>query len=210
MVENEEQDSRGLHAVVLHTALFAVMMALSLAGNVLICLAFYRNKSLRTITNYYVLSLAVVDLMVAIFVFPSVTAASGLRKWPFRHGFCQFTGFLTNYWVFVSLSILALTAINRYVCVVKPQRYSFFFTKKKTTISICFVWIFMFIFYLVFIVALQGTFKWQPNALHCRVTFPDENTTKGVYTGFGICTFLSMLFVLFGYFGVNLSFSQSK
>ena len=202
MVESEEQDSRGLRAVVLHTAFFTIMMVLSLAGNVLICMAFYRNKSLRTITNFYVLSLAVVDLMVAVFVFPSVTAASGLRKWPFSHEFCQFTGFLTNYWVFVSLSILALTAINRYVCVVKPQHYSFFFSKKKTMISICFVWIFMFIFYLVFIVALQATFEWQPNALHCRVTFPDENTTKVVYIGFGICTSLSMLFVLFGYCGV--------
>ena len=202
MVESEEQDSRGLRAVVLHTAFFTIMMVLSLAGNVLICLAFYRNKSLRTITNFYVLSLAVVDLMVAVFVFPSVTAASGLRKWPFSHEFCQFTGFLTNYWVFVSLSILALTAINRYVCVVKPQHYSFFFSKKKTMISICFVWIFMFIFYLVFIVALHATFEWQPNALHCRVTFPDENTTKVVYIGFGICTSLSMLFVLFGYCGV--------
>ena len=199
----QEGDSRSLFAAITHTVLFAIMVVLSLAGNLLVCLAFYRNRRLRTITNFYVLSLAVADLMVAISVFPSVTVASGLRRWPFSYAFCQVTGFLTNYWAMVSLSILALTALNRYFCVVKPQRYSVFFTKRKTIISIFCVWIFLFVFYLTFNIAVQTTFIWHPNSLYCRVTYGDGNSAKGAFISFTIFNFLSMSLVVFGYCSVD-------
>ena len=157
MVQNK--DSRSLLAVMLHTVLLGIIFVLSSFGNLLVCLAFYKNRRLRSITNFYVLSLAVADLTVAIFAFPSVIVASGLRKWPFSDGSCQFSGFVTSYLFMVSLCILALTSINRYFCIVKPQRYSYFFNRKKTILSIFYVWIVMFIFYLTFYFAMQTHFK---------------------------------------------------
>ena len=111
MVQNK--DSRSLLAVMLHTVLLGIIFVLSSFGNLLVCLAFYKNRRLRSITNFYVLSLAVADLTVAIFAFPSVIVASGLRKWPFSDRSCQFSGFATSYLFMVSLCILALTSINR-------------------------------------------------------------------------------------------------
>lgn len=92
MVQNK--DSRSLLAVMLHTVLLGIIFVLSTFGNLLVCLAFYKNRRLRSITNFYVLSLAVADLTVAIFAFPSVIVASGLRKWPFSDRSCQFSGLL--------------------------------------------------------------------------------------------------------------------
>ena len=77
----------------LHTVLLGIIFVLSSFGNLLVCLAFYKNRRLRSITDFYVLSLAVADLTVAIFAFPSVIVASGLRKWPFSDRSCQFSGF---------------------------------------------------------------------------------------------------------------------
>ena len=111
MVQNK--DSRSLLAVMLHTVLLGIIFVLSSFGNLLVCLAFYKNRRLRSITNFYVLSLAVADLTVTIFAFPSVIVASGLRKWPFSDRSCQFSGFATSYLFMVSLCILALTSINR-------------------------------------------------------------------------------------------------
>jgi len=39
-------------------------------GNVLVCLSVYRERNLRTATNFFIVSLAVADLMVAILVMP--------------------------------------------------------------------------------------------------------------------------------------------
>ena len=151
------EDSRSFAEVVVHTVLISQAMVLSLLGNSLFCLAFYRNRRLRTITNIYLLSLAMADLTVATFVFPSVLLASGLRRWPFSHGFCQFTGLLTTFWAEFSLLILAITAINRYFCVVKPQRYASLFTRKNSIISISSVWIILCTFYVYFMTSYTSS-----------------------------------------------------
>ena len=39
-------------------------------GNLLVCLSVYREPNLRTVTNYFIVSLAVADIMVAILVMP--------------------------------------------------------------------------------------------------------------------------------------------
>ncbi|XP_022778566.1 octopamine receptor beta-2R-like, partial [Stylophora pistillata] len=117
---NSEEDSRDTEAVVIHTSILAFAMVLSFIGNTFIIYALYRNRRLRTITNFYVASLALVDMMMAMLSFPFQVTASGLRKWIFAHNFCQLTGFVVQYWVQVSLSILTLASLNRYFCVVKP------------------------------------------------------------------------------------------
>ena len=42
----------------------------TIAGNILIVLSVFKEKSLKTITNYYVVSLAIADLIVAVAVMP--------------------------------------------------------------------------------------------------------------------------------------------
>lgn len=43
---------------------------LTLLGNLLVCLSVWKEKSLQTVTNYFTVSLAVADIMVALLVMP--------------------------------------------------------------------------------------------------------------------------------------------
>lgn len=194
------EDTRSLSQVIVFTVIDAITTVLSLKGNSLVCFAFCRNRRLRrTITNFYVLSLAIADMTAAMFAFPFFTVASGLRRWPFNDIFCQFTGFLVYYWAQVSLGILALTATNRYFCVVKPHLYSTYFSKKKTAVSILAVWIILFIFYLTFTMTLPVASQWDPNSFHCRAMSLDKRTDKIIYVFYGCFFIISMLLVMFGY-----------
>ncbi|XP_078371096.1 melatonin receptor type 1A-like [Oculina patagonica] len=193
------EDTRSLLEVRVYTVIGAITTVLSLIGNSLVCVAFYRNTRLRTVTNFYVISLAVADVTVAMFVFPFATVASGLRRWPFDYNFCQFTGFFVYYWAQVSLCILALTSINRYYCVVKPHQYSIFFTKKKTALSILSIWVFLFIFYLTFTLSLPVVSQWDPNSFHCRPVSLHERTDKIIYVFYGCFFIIPMLLVVFCY-----------
>ncbi|XP_078371327.1 histamine H2 receptor-like [Oculina patagonica] len=185
----------------MQTVIFALTTMLSLSGNSLVCLAFYRNRRLRTTTNFLVLSLAVSDIMVATFVLPFGTVASGLRRWPFSNKYCRFTGFLSLYWAEVSLSIIALTSINRYLCVVKPQRYAVFFTKRKTIRSIVSLWIFPLFFSLAYNVATPVIYQWQPNSLCCLPKFLDEQSERPRILNFASAclSLIAMSLVIFGY-----------
>lgn len=59
-------------AVTLHlwALVLFVFPALTVFGNMLVVLSVYRERSLRTATNYFIVSLAVADIMVAILVMP--------------------------------------------------------------------------------------------------------------------------------------------
>jgi len=47
-----------------------IIPALTVFGNILVCLSVYKERSLRTVTNYFIVSLAIADIMVAILVMP--------------------------------------------------------------------------------------------------------------------------------------------
>lgn len=79
-MEKTDDDQRSSLEVTIHTAILILTFILSLAGNSLLCLAFYRNRRLRTIANFYVLSLAVADMTMAVFYCPFGAVASSFRN----------------------------------------------------------------------------------------------------------------------------------
>lgn len=93
----------------------------SVLGNVLVCWAVCLNSNLQTITNFFVVSLAVADIAVGVLAIPFSIAIST--------GFCsKFYGCL-----FIACFVLVLTqssifsllaiAIDRYIAIKLPLRY---------------------------------------------------------------------------------------
>ena len=161
----ESGDGRTLLTVTIHTLSLSLMALLSVIGNILVCLAFHRNRRLRTVSNCYVYSLAITDLIFACSVYPMDAIASALRKWSFGSILCQFNGSTSYLWVSVSINILALAAVNRYCCIVNPHFYSVFFTKRRAILSIIFV-----ILFLAAIIVTGSLFRWHPYYLFCQAT----------------------------------------
>ena len=190
-----EDDTRSLTIVVTHTVYFGLMTVLALAGNLLIFLALYRNRRLRNIANLYVLSLAVADVIVATFLFPFNAITSGLRKWPFGYNFAQFVSCIQLLWIGASVCTLILTTVNRYFCVVKPQRYSIFFSKKKATLSIILVWLVMCVISFTVAFSSQFVYLWNPNVCMFRVI----TTSKASNVAYSCFGFLSISIVVYGY-----------
>lgn len=51
--------------------IFGVLLIIVIiCGNVLVCLSVYKEKALKTTTNYFIVSLAVADLLLAVLVLP--------------------------------------------------------------------------------------------------------------------------------------------
>lgn len=61
----QEETERNYYAMLYSLLILAIVF-----GNVLVCLAVLRERSLQTTTNYLVVSLAVADLLVASLVMP--------------------------------------------------------------------------------------------------------------------------------------------
>ena len=187
-----EEDTRSLPAVAIHSVILALSAIFALMGNSLVCLAFYRNRRLRTVTNVYVLSLAVADIMASTFVLPFSTVASGYRAWPFNFAFCQFSGLAAYLWGAMSVNILALTAVNRYICIVKPRLYPALFTKKKTLLTILLVLLLTITAHLTATFATPILFQWYPRDLVCEATGLEiwAGVSRGIVGFVGLAMFL--------------------
>ncbi|XP_067635122.1 uncharacterized protein [Eurosta solidaginis] len=78
IVSNDEVDS-SLNYWALPLMVFPL---LTLFGNILVILAVFRERTLQTVTNYFIVSLAIADLLVALVVMPfAVYVLSHIFKW---------------------------------------------------------------------------------------------------------------------------------
>ncbi|XP_069001565.1 dopamine receptor D4 related sequence [Embiotoca jacksoni] len=94
-------------------------------GNVLVCLSVLTERSLKTATNYFIISLAVADLLLAVLVLPLYVYSEFLGGiWTLSSSLCD--ALMTMDVMLCTASILNLCAISvdRYIAVVVPLKYN--------------------------------------------------------------------------------------
>ncbi|XP_011312299.1 putative tyramine receptor 2 isoform X1 [Fopius arisanus] len=110
-------------------------------GNALVILSVFTYRPLRIVQNFFIVSLAVADLAVAILVMPFNVAYLLLGKWIFGIHFCKL--WLTCDVLCCTASILNLCAIalDRYWAITDPINYAQKRTLKRVLGTIAGVWI---------------------------------------------------------------------
>ncbi|KAG7190000.1 hypothetical protein KM043_006158 [Ampulex compressa] len=139
--EDLPEDAFSLLPALLVGFLFLVLIFLSVAGNVLVCVAIYTDRGLRRIGNLFLASLAIADLFVGCLVMTFAGVNDLLGYWVFGPRFC-------DTWIAFDVmcstaSILNLCAISldRYVHIKDPLRYGRWMTRRTAVAGIVVVWL---------------------------------------------------------------------
>lgn len=74
--------------------MYAITFVVGLSGNVLVCFAVWRNRSMRTVTNIFIVNLAIADLTVIIICLPPTLLADVTETWYFGFVMCKIALFL--------------------------------------------------------------------------------------------------------------------
>lgn len=164
--------SRNLAQKVVEICLLFIINVLSLGGNVLVCITIYRKQVLRTITNMFIVTLCVTDILLASIAMPLTLGALIMDHWPFGELACQIQGFSIHLLVFQSLQIITLTASNRNLNVVRPRLYKRFFTKQKTLLIIVAVSLFTAVMMGTLVISLSSRYVFHPAKAICVMIFP--------------------------------------
>lgn len=159
--------------IFIETTLFVIIELLGLAGNIMVVLAVYRNKTLRTITHQYVVTLAIADFSVALIIFPMSIRSSITGQWAYGPDVCFFQGTSLLIWASFTMSVVSITAINRFFCVVKPNIYRTLFTTKNTMITIAVTLVFCCTLVIGISLGFSGTYHFGPH-LFCIPIFPTK------------------------------------
>ena len=129
-------------AVIALKSIFCIAVMLgSVIGNSLVLTVVYRNPRLRTITNAYVINLAVSDILMALFCMPLTIISLITVDWSLGDTMCKFQAILGVSLSLISLQIMTVTAVNRYFRIVHPRKYPSIFAKRSTIIMITAIWL---------------------------------------------------------------------
>lgn len=76
--------------IAMHTIVFVV----GIVGNSLVCVAVYRNHTMRTVTNYFIVNLALADLLVILICLPPTVLWDVTETWFFGMEMCKIVLYL--------------------------------------------------------------------------------------------------------------------
>uniref|UniRef100_A0AAG5CS18 G-protein coupled receptors family 1 profile domain-containing protein n=1 Tax=Anopheles atroparvus TaxID=41427 RepID=A0AAG5CS18_ANOAO len=97
---------------------------LTLFGNVLVILAVCRERTLQTVTNYFIVSLAIADLLVAVVVMPFAVYVLVNGAWSLPNFACDFYIAMDVICSTSSIFNLVAISIDRYIAVTQPIKYA--------------------------------------------------------------------------------------
>ena len=105
---------------------YCLISLISLAGNTVIGIIVYRIRTMRKPINFFIVNMAISDLLYPIFVIPWVMRQLYMDSWlisgPLGEALCKLVNFLPTVSTVVSIQSVVLIAVDRFGAVVFPLR----------------------------------------------------------------------------------------
>lgn len=136
-------EGQNLEAAILWITKAIIMSFIILAalfGNLLVIVSVMRHRKLRVITNYFVVSLALADMLVAIFAMTFNASVELSGRWLFGYFMCDVWNSLDVFFSTVSILHLCCISVDRYYAIVQPLDYPLIMTNLRLTTMLGVVW----------------------------------------------------------------------
>ncbi|KAK6185366.1 hypothetical protein SNE40_007616 [Patella caerulea] len=151
----------------IEAAVLNILCMFSTVANLIIFMTLTCNRSLRTVTNFFICNLTVSDMLFTISG-PFIGACRITQSWTMGEFACKSIVYMQLVCSTVSIWTMVMISVERFICIVRAARAVF--THRIAVIVIIVIWVVTLLFFL-------------PAALYFRVmTFPFGNTTVDVCT----------------------------
>ncbi|KAL3864874.1 hypothetical protein ACJMK2_006523 [Sinanodonta woodiana] len=125
--------------------LLAIITLWTIIGNILVLLALYKFKKLRSMSNCLIGNLAISDLLLAISVLPISATYDLLGYWVFGELMCTIWLCIDVLYCTASIWGLCTIAVDRYTATVYPVWYHERKSPTRALVYVIFVWLFSII-----------------------------------------------------------------
>ena len=108
---------------ILKYSLYSIIFVISLVGNIMVCYVVSRRMKMKTVTNYFIMNLAIADLLYTLCIPLDVYATeSSHREWPYGSFMCRVLYPAQTLTMTVSGFTLTALSATRYWAVVNPLK----------------------------------------------------------------------------------------
>lgn len=172
-----------LRWVVTLSCLYAATTILSVFGNVMVILVFFKGRQSKTDLRPYLVNLAVADLIMAVFCMPFTFGDVVFRSWIFSEPMCPVVIFMQTISVSASVFINVAIGIDRLLVVLFPLKCKR--SKSRTKLVLLFIWLMSLI--LACMVAPVGRVQHDNGRYLCQEVWPSHKHNQ---------TFTILIFIL--------------
>ncbi|TSP36057.1 Muscarinic acetylcholine receptor M3 [Bagarius yarrelli] len=157
--------------VVLIVLVTGTLSFITILGNLLVLISFRLNRQLRTISNYYLLSLAVADLILGTVSMNLYTVNIIMGRWMLGHLACDL--WLALDYVASNASVMNLLVISfdRYFSVTRPLTYRTKRTPRKAAALISLAWLVSFVLWAPAILLWPHSEGELKDKVNCSIPF---------------------------------------
>ncbi|KAM4546970.1 alpha-1A adrenergic receptor-like [Fundulus diaphanus] len=158
----------------------ASFIMFAIVGNILVILSVVCNRHLRTPTNYFIINLAMADLLLSTTVLPVSATLEVLGYWVFGRIFCDIWAAVDVLCCTASIMSLCVISIDRYVGVRYPLQYPTVVTRRRALLAMLAVWI------LAFVISIGPLLGWkQPPSQDDTVCLITEEPFYALFSSLG-------------------------
>ncbi|KAF6333639.1 melatonin receptor 1B [Rhinolophus ferrumequinum] len=146
-------------------AVLIVTTVVDVLGNLLVILSVGRNRKLRNAGNWFLVSLALADLMVAFYPYPLILVAVVHNGWALGERHCKASALVKGLSVIGSVFSITAIAVNRCCYICRSVAYRRLCQHWHAPVYICLIW-------LLTVLALvpnffMGSLEYDPRIFSC-------------------------------------------
>ncbi|XP_062140305.1 cholecystokinin receptor type A [Drosophila sulfurigaster albostrigata] len=120
---------------------YSIILLCAVVGNLLVVLTLVQNRRMRTITNVFLLNLAISDILLGVLCMPVTLVGTLLRNFIFGEFLCKLIQFAQAASVAVSSWTLVAISCERYYAICHPLRSRTWQTINHANKIIAFIWL---------------------------------------------------------------------
>ena len=166
------------------TAIFCIT---SVVLNSLVCLVFYRNRTLLNAPNIFIVSVALSDLLYSIMSLPMLVVTNVYGRWIYGDHGCKATAFIATWSGLTSLMNLSLAGYERYVALVFLYKNQRTFSRRRAIRASVAMWLYA-LFWSVMPLCGWSGFELEGVGTSCSVRWKSHDTLDLSYN---ICLILA-------------------
>ena len=185
------------------------LMVLGACGNALVFIAVWKEKSLRTTPNVFVVNLAVTDFLFCVAVLPLTSATFIQGEWKLGLHGCSLQALLFSTNVNATLVTMSTISINRFILIRHRIKYKSVFTKRNVTFMIFGIWSY------AILVAFRpfygmGKYVFNPNNAFCSIDRnPDSASRISRFVAY-FTLYANIIIVMRCYIGIYRTVRQHR
>ncbi|BFF91759.1 neuropeptide SIFamide receptor [Drosophila madeirensis] len=132
---------------IVYCVAYIVVFLVGLIGNSFVIAVVLRAPRMRTVTNYFIVNLAIADILVIVFCLPATLIGNIFVPWMLGWLMCKFVPYIQGVSVAASVYSLIAVSLDRFIAIWWPLKQM---TKRRARIMIIGIWV----------IALATTIPW--------------------------------------------------